>query len=212
MDKRINIIKKWLQTGSINVFGIAFSGKDTVGVRLAEILDAEFLSSGDVVRANAEKLHNSTTTDQGLLAPTTKFSELMENYLLDKTPKDKPLVLSSVGRWIGEEQGIMNALNKSGHPTKAVLVINISESEVYKRWQTSLKTGDRGDRADDMSETIIARRITEFKDKTLPVVEVYRQMGLLIEINGKQSRDEVFEEVIEKLFVIASAARQSNNK
>lgn len=210
MESKISAIKTWLDTGSINIFGIQFSGKDTVGKQLADVIGAEFLSSGDVVRANAnsEKLKNSTTTtDQGLLAPTEEFSALMEDYLLNQTPADSPLILSSVGRWIGEEQGIMKALNKSGHPTKAVLAIDISTDEVFRRWKTSLEVGDRGLRADDTDGAKVARRISEFKDKTLPVIEVYRQMGLLVEINGEQSRDEVFEEVIDKLASRASASQ-----
>lgn len=211
MDK-IESIKRWLGTGSINIFGIQFSGKDTVGKRLADILDAEFISSGDIIRANSEILNNEDNSDRGLLTPTKEFSEFMESYLVNNTPVDKPLILSSVGRWIGEETGIMRALETSKHPLRTVIVLKISEDEVYKRWEKSIEIGDRKNRVDDMDKTKVGRRITEFKDKTLPVIEVYRQMGLLIEINGEQSRDEVFEEVIEKLFVIASAARQSNNK
>jgi cytidylate kinase len=54
MEQKIEIIKNWLGTGSINVFGLPFSGKDTVGIRLAELLGAKFLSSGLILRA-AEK-------------------------------------------------------------------------------------------------------------------------------------------------------------
>ena len=30
MEEKITVIKQWLGTGSINVFGLPFSGKDTV--------------------------------------------------------------------------------------------------------------------------------------------------------------------------------------
>lgn len=196
---KIEVIKKWLGTGSINILGIQFSGKDTIGVRLTETLGAMFISSGDVVRQNSEKLNNTSTADQGLLAPTAEFSELMENYLVNETPKDKALILSSVGRWIGEEQGIIKSLKKSGHPIKAVLIINIPEEEVYKRWQTSRELGDRDNRADDTDKSKVARRISEFKDKTLPVIDVYKKMGLTIDIDGVGTRDEVFDRVIDQL-------------
>ena len=54
MDEKIQFIKEWLGTGSINIFGLPFSGKDTVGVRLAEDLGGRFLSSGMILRAAAE--------------------------------------------------------------------------------------------------------------------------------------------------------------
>ena len=42
MDQKITLIKNWIGTGSINVFGLPFSGKDTVGVRLAEMIARSF--------------------------------------------------------------------------------------------------------------------------------------------------------------------------
>ena len=54
MEEKVAKTREWLGTGSINVFGLPFSGKDTVGLRLAELLGAKFLSSGLILRA-AEK-------------------------------------------------------------------------------------------------------------------------------------------------------------
>jgi len=45
MEEKIVAIKKWLGTGSINIFGLPMSGKDTMGIRLAEALGGKFLSS-----------------------------------------------------------------------------------------------------------------------------------------------------------------------
>ena len=45
-QQKILTIKQWLGTGSINIFGLPMSGKDTVGVKLAEFLGGKFLSSG----------------------------------------------------------------------------------------------------------------------------------------------------------------------
>ena len=204
MEKQILYIKNWLGTGTINIFGIQFSGKDTVGQNLAKVLDAEFIASGDVVRANAERLENNVNTDQGLLAPTKEYIELVEEYLINETPANRALVLSSFGRWIGEEKPVMRALKHSGHETKAALVLSISESEVWQRWG---KIGDErnGGRVDDIDKEKVATRIQEFKNKTLPVIEVYRKMGILIEVDGEQSREKVMNDVIEKLYEFSCA-------
>jgi len=199
MEEQISYIKNWLGVGTINIFGIQFSGKDTVGQNLAKVLDAEFIASGDVVRANAERLKNDTNTDQGFLAPTKEYIELVEEYLIDETPANRALVLSSFGRWIGEEEPVMRTLKRSGHETKIALVLNISENEVWQRWE---KIGNErnGGRVDDIDKEKVARRIQEFKEKTLPVIEIYRKMGILIEIDGEQSREKVMNDVIEKLY------------
>ena len=55
MEAKIELIKAWLGTGSINIFGLPMSGKDTQGLKLAEALDAKFLSSGLIIRAMEER-------------------------------------------------------------------------------------------------------------------------------------------------------------
>ena len=42
--------------------------------------------------------------------------------------------------------------------------------------------------------------LKEFREKTIPVLQHYKSLGLLIEINGDQSRDAVFNEIVEKLY------------
>ena len=62
MEEQLQKIKTWLGTGSINIFGLPMSGKDTVGIRLAERLGAKFLSSGIIVRAIEEATNQGVNT------------------------------------------------------------------------------------------------------------------------------------------------------
>lgn len=213
MDK-INSIREWLGTGSINIFGIQFSGKDTVGKRLAELFDAQFISSGDIMRdIYLEKTAESDPDVKraaevgslsGSLMPTEAFKKMIVESLSSPQLNDRSLVLSTVGRWIGEEAPVMNALNSSGHPTKAVLLLNISEDEAWRRWQIAQDTRNGG-RHDDMDEQKVARRLSEYRDKTLPVIDIYRNLGVLLEIDGEQGRDKVFSDVIDVLYEFSRA-------
>ncbi|MCL2280690.1 nucleoside monophosphate kinase [Candidatus Saccharibacteria bacterium] len=196
---QITTIKQWLGTGSINIFGIQFSGKDTVGKRLANDLDGKFISSGDILRASGE-------TDQktGVLTSQESFFNIVLPHLVKPEFSNKPLVLSTIGRWIGEEQPVMKTLSDAGHETKIVILLNISEEEVLRRYEIARDTRNGG-REDDINKEKVETRLKWFRDKTLPVIEVYRQMGLLIEVNGEQSRDEVYAEVIQKLYNFSRA-------
>jgi adenylate kinase len=212
METKIKAIKQWLGTGSINIFGVAFAGKDTVGQRLAKVLGAEFLSSGDIVRAaressTSEKIRRATKlSDSGIWTPTDEFKELITPYLYDKQLSGKALILSMVGRWIGEEQTVMAALKRGRHDTKAVVLLHVSEDEIWQRWELARDPNSRNvGRADDDSKDKVLGRLKDFTDKTLPVIEVYRQMGILLEVNGQQSRDAVFVEVIDKLYDFSRA-------
>jgi Adenylate kinase and related kinases len=207
--EKINFIKKWLGTGSINIFGRAFAGKDTVGKQLSELLNAEFLSSGDIVRA-ARKNNDAAikaaahVSDTGAWMPIDEFKELIAPYLYSEDIDGRALILSMVGRWIGEEVTVMNALEKGKHTTKAVIVLNVTDDEIWKRWELANEADARNiGRADDFDKTAVQARLDEFKDKTLPVIEVYRKMGLVVEIDGQKTREEVFAEVIDRLYDFA---------
>ena len=199
MEEKIATIKEWLGTGSINIFGLPMSGKDTVGVRLAEMLDAKFLSSGIIIRAIEEQEHLHYT-EKGNLWPTDMFRERILPYIGREDLANSPLILSSVGRWSGEEVPVMEACEKYGHPIKAVISLNVSESDVMNRWRAAKELGDRGDRLDDKKEEVMQQRILEFRSKTLPVLQYYQNLGLLLSVNADASRDEVFNNVIEVLY------------
>lgn len=209
MESKIRIIKQWLGTGSINIFGIQFSGKDTLGVKLAELLDANFLSSGDLVRAAAKKNSSAEIqqaaidSEQGILTPTEQFRELIVPHLKDECLMGKPLVLSSVGRWYGEEEVVMQALRESRHDLKAVIVMEISLDEVWRRWELSKDEPRNGGRVDDLDKAKVNKRLTEFREKTIPVIEKYDQLGLSYHVNSEQSREDTLAEVVDHLYQLA---------
>jgi len=53
-------------------------------------------------------------------------------------------------------------------------------------------------RYDDNIDTI-NKRIEQYKSETLPVVQSYREEGKLIDINGEQGKEEVFQEICQKI-------------
>lgn len=200
MEEKIAKIRAWLGTGSINVFGLPFSGKDTVGLRLAELIGAKFLSSGLILRAaEAEDKELAKELAAGNLAPTDTFRRIIMPYFSRADLAEFPLVLSSVGRWEGEEYDIIDSAAKGGHEIKAVLLLNISEEEAKKRWEVSRVVGDRGTRSDDKEQHILDNRINEFITKTMPVIETYRKRELLIPIHATGEREDVFNSVLDEL-------------
>ena len=203
LEEKINAIKQWLGTGSINIFGLPMSGKDTQGVKLAEALGAKFLSSGMIIRA-MEKEQNKSYSTHGALIPTNVFYEWVLPYFERNDLFSSPLILSSIGRWRGEEDQVMSVASGSGHEIKAVIILNISEADVENRFNASKVLNDRGERADDKDLETFHTRLKEFHDKTLPVLQHYKSLNLLVEINGDQTRDAVFNEIIEKLYAKAS--------
>lgn len=199
MEDKIAAIKRWLGTGSINIFGFPMSGKDTQGVKLAEAVGGKLLSSGIIIRAKEMELHKNLTSN-GDLIPTDIFYEWVLPYFEREDLKKYPLILSSIGRWFGEEDTVLETARKTGHEIKAAVLLNISEADVIERLQKLQILNDRGLRQDDKDMNVFKNRLEEFRTKTMPVLEHYKSLGLLVNVNGDQSREEVFEEMINKLY------------
>ncbi len=194
---KIQTIKAWLGTGSINLFGLPFSGKDTHGRELARAFGAELIGGGDIIRASGLTQHIEHI-NKGNLTPTQDYLNMVLPYFEKPEFKDKPLVLSSVGRWHGEETVIVKAAEESGHPLRAVIFLDINEAEMRRRFLQSQKLQDRGGRLDD-AEHVFEKRLTEYHTKTLPVIEFYKQQGLLITVDGLPAKHKVYREILEKL-------------
>lgn len=201
---KIKRIKQWLGTGSINLFGLPFAGKDTHGHKLAEWLEGVIISGGDIIRNSKQHQHVHEKVKGGALAPQDEYLRIVLPYFEREELRGKPLILSAVGRWYGEETGIMQAAQASDHPLKAVILLQITEDDLWQRWQAAKELGDRGSRHDD-AESAIQTRIDEYNAKTLPVIDFYKQEGLLINIDGTMPKSAVSDEIINQLHARATA-------
>ena len=198
MNEKLKKIKSWLGTGSLNIFGLPMSGKDTVGMRLAEDLQAKFLSSGIIIRAY-EAEQNEDMTGSGKLIPTNTFYDIILPYFSREELRNDSLVLSSVGRWSGEEDKIMEAAKAGGHEIKAVVMLDLTEEEVKNRFEAAKELNDRGERADDANIEVFETRLAEFREKTMPVLNHYDELKLLVKVPASGSRDEVYANVVDRL-------------
>ena len=198
LNEKLEKIKSWLETGSLNIFGLPMSGKDTVGMRLAEDLQAKFLSSGIIIRAY-EAEQNEDMTGSGKLIPTNTFYDIILPYFSREELRNDSLVLSSVGRWSGEEDKIMEAAKAGGHEIKAVVLLDLTEEEVKNRFEAAKELNDRGERADDANIEVFETRLAEFREKTMPVLNHYDELKMLVKVPASGSRDEVYTNVIDRL-------------
>lgn len=203
MEDKINTIKSWLGTGTINIFGLPFSGKDTQCETIAELVGATMASSGAIFREQENNVELQQIMVTGALIPSDMFFDIMLPFFSKPELAGKPLVLSSVGRMEGEELPIVQATDASNHPIKAVVLLTIPEETIWQRHRAALALNDRGNRADDANDEILKNRIAKFNSQTLPVIDFYRSQGLLIEIDGTPEPEKVTENILDALYEIA---------
>lgn len=191
-------ISDWLGSGSINLFGLPYAGKDTQGEKLAKLFNGELMGGGQILRNSIIPNHVKEAMEAGDLVPTQEYIDIVIPYLGKHEFVDRPLILSAVGRWIGEEEGVIEAAKQSGHPLKAVIFLTINETILRDRWKIAQASGERGGRADD-AEHVLDTRLAEFHNKTVPVLETYRNKGLLVEIDASTNPDTVHQQILEAL-------------
>ncbi len=202
-SNKIAAIKKWLGNGSINIFGRPFAGKDTQGRILANKLNGVLLGGGEILRSSIIPDRVKRLMHEGKLVPSADYTNIVLPYLAHDDFKKQPLILSSVGRWRGEEVGVIAATQQSGHEIKAVIYINLDENTVRERWGMAHLISDRGERSDD-TEELLATRLDEFQQKTKPVIEKYRSMNLVIEVDGNLEHEKVHQQIIDSLYKLAT--------
>lgn len=203
MQEQLKVIRDWLGQGSINIFGMPFAGKDTQGQALADLMGADLLGGGAILRNSVIPDNVRDIMNAGELIPTEDYMNIVIPYLGGEQFAGKPLILSSVGRWDGEQEGVLQATHTAGHPIKAVVLLTVSEATAHTRHQAAIENDERG-RADDADAHILTTRLEEYRTKTVPVIEFYRQQGLLLEISGEDRPAEVTENILHALFDRAS--------
>lgn len=177
------------------IIGPQGSGKGTQGARIAERLGIPTVSTGDVFRANVKDgtdlgLQVKAIIDAGDLVPDELTSEIVRDrlsqqdaahgFLLDGYPRN----LTQVGHLDG-------FLEQRGEPLTAVIELSVPRDESIAR--LSRRAAEQG-RADDNEESI-AKRLSIYESETAPILEVYRERGIVDEIDGVGSLDEITERI-----------------
>jgi adenylate kinase len=186
------------------------AGKGTQSKRLADEFGLEHVTTGDALRANKHMETEYGTPadymDAGELVPDGLVNEIVnealsaaEGYVLDGYPRnlDQAEYLSEIT------------------DLDAVLYFEVSESELVDRL-TGRRVcedcganyhvefdqpetegvcddcgGDLYQRDDDTEETV-KERLRVYEENTAPVVQHYREEGVLVEVDGEGTPDEVF--------------------
>lgn len=174
----------------IILVGIQGSGKSTQGNLLSEKLKIPYLSTGHIFRNLAkektpEGRYIKETINAGYLLPDSKTLEIVSNYVLRPEYKDG-FILDGFPRTTVQAEAFKEKIDY-------VFYLKVSDKEAL--WRIS----GRDDERDDETLKAIRRRIKLFHKVTLPVLDFYKEKGILIEINGEQSIEDINKEMFSKL-------------
>lgn len=213
----------------IVLMGSPGSGKGTQAKLLQKKFKLEYLGSGNILRQRrkrgdftGKKLIKVMT--KGELVPSFVISKLLTDKLekLKNLPKINGFILDGWTRILVEAELMEESLDwYEWQKNVKVILINISNKESFNRltkrrscqdcgrlipWIGEFKKLKRCDkcggrlinRADDKLRAI-KKRLEEFKKETKPTIDYYKEQGRLIKINGEQSIEDVFKDILKAL-------------
>ena len=202
------------------------AGKGTQAAGIVEKYKIPHISTGDIFRQNIKEGTDlgkkaKEYMDQGLLVPdeltvglvTDRISQpdCGNGFMLDGFPRNvsqavqldaflkehgialdkvinievdkEKLVARAVGRRICKSCGATYHIEFN--PSKEEGVCDIWKGELYQR-------------ADDNEETV-SKRIQVYLDETKPLADYYSKVGIIADIDGQQSIDKVFNDIVSAL-------------
>jgi len=202
------------------------AGKGTQAANIIETFNIPHISTGDIFRKNIKEgtelgKKAKEYMDRGELVPDTLVVEIVEDrlkaedcksgFLLDGFPRtvfqaealDKVLenmgagldyvvnvvvdpellVERAVGRRICRDCG--STYHIKYNPPKVESVCDKCSGELYQR-------------SDDNADTV-TNRIRVYMDETSPLIEYYRVKGNLINVDGQQDIDKVFDDILKAI-------------
>lgn len=167
-------------------------GKSTQVEVLAKKAGWLAFSSGDLFREImredspvARKVKEDN--DAGLLQPYW-FAMYLYLKALFSIPADKGAVFDGFNRKVPEAELIVESLRWLGR-SFAIVNVAISDEEVHRRVEGRKQTSGRTD------ENVVDERLKEYHEHTEAAIEIFRDAGVLIEINGEQPPEKVAEDV-----------------
>ena len=174
-------------------------GKGTQGARLAERLEVEHVAAGDALRAEVERATEIGTRvagylDVGELVPDEVVVDLMTP-IVAAAAQAGGYILDGFPRNLAQAHVADEAWERRGIGLEAVVYLEVPEPELRRRLLARAETEAR---SDDTPE-VIDNRLALFAETTFPLVEHYRNRGLLVAIAADQAPDAVTDDVMSRL-------------
>ena len=204
------------------MLGAPGAGKGTQAKKIAEKYGIPHISTGDIFRANIKngtELGNKAKSymEQGLLVP----DELTCDLVVDRIAQDdckNGYVLDGFPRTIPQAEALKAALGKMGTTIDYAINVEVPDENIVERMggrraclacgctyhvvYNAPKEEDVCDvcgaklvlRDDDKPETV-KKRLDVYHEQTQPLIDFYDKEGVLVEVDGTQNLEDVFQAI-----------------
>ncbi|MBM3686045.1 MAG: adenylate kinase [Actinobacteria bacterium] len=181
------------------IMGPPGAGKGTQAVVVASALGIPHISTGDIFRANVSAgtplgEEAQRYMDAGEYVPDS-ITNAMVRDRISHDDCNPGFLLDGYPRTLEQVNELDMMLESDGRRLDRVVELTVDTDEVVGRL---LKRAQDQGRTDDTAD-VIRRRLEVYFDQTAPLVAVYRERGILLEVDGMGDVAEVTERVLSTL-------------
>ncbi|HSP38404.1 MAG TPA: adenylate kinase [Frankiaceae bacterium] len=175
------------------------SGKGTQAKRLAASFGIRHISSGDLLRreVDADTPRGRAVADalrNGELVPDDLVLEMLRGPILEASANGGYL-LDGFPRTLAQARSASEMARTEGVLADAAILLQADPDRLVERLLARAKELGR----EDDNDQTIRHRIDVFNEKTAPLREYYADRGILLEIDGLQTVDEVTADILTAL-------------
>ena len=175
------------------------AGKGTQAQFVADHFGVPAISTGDIFRANVSQgtalgLEVQRYMDIGEYVPDEITNEMVRNRIAEADAVSG-FLLDGYPRTLAQVDELDDMIGASGHQLDAAVVLTVDLDEIVARL---LQRAQVEGRADD-TEEVIRHRQDVYNEQTAPLIRVYAERGLLVEVDGMGEVDEVTTRITEAL-------------
>jgi len=183
----------------IIMMGPPGAGKGTQATVVADHFDIPAISTGDIFRTNVTEgtelgIKAKEYMDAGEYVPD-EVTNLMVRARIDEPDAQPGFLLDGYPRTVAQVEELEAMVKNTGHRIDAAVVLTVDSEEVVQRLLQRAQTDGRADDTED----VIRRRQEVYAEQTEPLIEVYRDRGVLVEVDGMGEVDVVTERIFKAL-------------
>lgn len=175
------------------------AGKGTQAGLLSNAYSVPAISTGDIFRANVKAetelgLLAKSFMDRGEYVPDTVTNDMVRSRLAEEDVK-RGFILDGYPRTRDQVLELDSILSEIETRLDAVVLITVDLEVLVERL---LKRAQEQNRTDD-TEEIIRHRQQVYLEQTRPIIDIYTERELVVEINGLGQVDEVTHRILNAL-------------
>ncbi|NBI05632.1 adenylate kinase [Senegalia massiliensis] len=202
------------------------AGKGTQASGIINKYNIPHISTGDIFRKNIKEgtdlgKQAKEYMDKGLLVPDELVVGLVKNRLTENDTENG-FLLDGFPRTVAQAEALDTELKNLGWSLDNVINIKVSKDELVERavgrrickdcgatyhikfnpptipGKCDVCGGELYQRDDDNEETV-TKRIEVYENQTSPLIEYYNKQSVLLNIDGAQNIDKVFDDIVDAL-------------